>query len=77
MKSYLLTFLLALLVVLTVVTLRRSLAAIGRSAASGPANTTAIGVSPVPLPPTIAIGFTGAAAADQEIDGARKRADLL
>ena len=58
MKNYLLTLLLAMLVVLAAVTLRRGLAGVVGPGVSGPTNTTAIGVSPVPLPPTIAIGVS-------------------
>lgn len=51
MKNYLLVFLLALLVVLTGVTLRRSVAGIGGSPVPFPPPAVAIGGSPVPFPP--------------------------
>jgi hypothetical protein len=56
MKNYILTFLLAVLVVLVSVSLRRAVAATNISA-NNPAALVAIGPGPVPLPPTkVAIG---------------------
>jgi len=52
MKNYLLTFLLALLVVLTSMSLRRSVAGIGTSPVPVPPTVLGIGTSPVPVPPT-------------------------
>ncbi len=54
MKNYLLTFVLALLVVLTGMTVRRAVAGIGGSPVPLPPNATGIGGSPVPLPPNLA-----------------------
>jgi hypothetical protein len=51
MKNYLLAFLLALLVVLTGMSLRRSVAGIGGSPAPMPPNAVGIGGSPAPMPP--------------------------
>jgi hypothetical protein len=56
MKNYLLAFLLALLVVLTGMSLRRSAAGIGGSPVPMPPNAIGIGGSPVPMPPN-AIGM--------------------
>jgi hypothetical protein len=53
MKNYLLTFVLALLVVLTGMTVRRAVAGIGGSPVPLPPNVTGIGGSPVPLPPNV------------------------
>ncbi len=55
MKNYVLTFVLALLVVLSSVGLRRSVAAIGGSPAPLPPDYS-IGGSPAPLPPDYSIG---------------------
>jgi len=52
MKNFLLAFLLALLVVLTGITLRRSVAGIGGSPVPLPPSAVSIGGSPVPLPPS-------------------------
>lgn len=52
MKNYLLTFLLALLVVLTGMSLRRAAAGIGTSPVPVPPTAVGIGTSPVPVPPT-------------------------
>jgi len=51
MKNYLLAFLLALLVVLTGMSLRRSVAGIGGSPPPMPPNAVGIGGSPPPMPP--------------------------
>jgi hypothetical protein len=52
-KNYFLAFLLALLVVLSSVTIRQSVAGIGVSPVPlPPTKALGIGVSPVPLPPT-------------------------
>jgi hypothetical protein len=51
MKNYLLTFLLAVLVVLASAGLRRGVAAIGTSPVPIPPLRSAIGTSPVPIPP--------------------------
>ena len=58
MKNYFLTFALAVLVVLTGVSLKQSMAAIGGSPIPNPPSlATAIGGSPIPNPPaTAAIG---------------------
>ena len=56
MKNYLLAFLLALLVVLTSMSLRRSVAGIGTAPVPMPPNATGIGTAPVPMPPN-AIGI--------------------
>jgi len=57
MKNYFLAFLLALLVVLTGMTLRRSVAGIGGAPTPWPPVKTAIGGAPTPWPPTaVAIG---------------------
>jgi hypothetical protein len=56
MKNYLLAFLLALLIVLSAVTLRRGLAGIGVSPIPWPPNAVGIGVSPIPWPPN-AVGI--------------------
>jgi hypothetical protein len=58
MKNYLLAFMLALLVVLTSMSLRRSVAGIGGSPVPMPPNATGIGGSPVPMPPN-ATGIGG------------------
>jgi hypothetical protein len=58
MKNYLLAFLLALLVVLTGMSLRRSAAGIGGSPVPMPPNAIGIGGSPVPMPPN-ATGIGG------------------
>ena len=55
MKNYLLTFSLAVLVVLTGMTVRRAVAEIGGSPVPLP-KAMAIGGSPVPLPKAMAIG---------------------
>ena len=52
MKNYLLTFFLALLVVLTSMSLRRAVAGIGSSPVPVPPTVLGIGSSPVPVPPT-------------------------
>lgn len=51
MKNYILSFLLALLVVMTSMSLRRSAAGIGTSPVPIPPNVMGIGTSPVPVPP--------------------------
>lgn len=51
MKNYLLAFLLALLVVLTGMSLRRSVAGMGTSPVPMPPNAIGMGTSPVPMPP--------------------------
>ena len=51
MKNYILTFVLALLVALTGVTLRRSVTGFGGSPVPLPPNAVNFGGSPVPLPP--------------------------
>lgn len=56
MKNYFLTFLLALLVVLTSMSLRQAAAGIGTSPAPMPPNVIGIGTSPAPMPPN-AIGI--------------------
>ena len=56
MKNYLLAFLLALLVVLTGMSLRRSVAGIGTSPVPMPPNAIGIGTMPAPMPPN-AIGI--------------------
>jgi len=56
MKNYLLAFLLALLVVLTGMSLRRSAAGIGGSPPPMPPNAVWIGTSPPPMPPN-AVGI--------------------
>jgi hypothetical protein len=58
MKNYILAFLLALLVVLSAVTLRRSVARIGGSPIPWPPNAVGIGGSPIPWPPN-AVGIGG------------------
>jgi len=52
MKNYFLTFALAVLVVLTGVSLKQSMAAIGGSPMPVPPSVTAIGGSPMPVPPS-------------------------
>jgi hypothetical protein len=52
MKNYLLAFLLALLVVLTSMSLGRSAAGIGGAPVPVPPTVTGIGGAPVPVPPT-------------------------
>lgn len=59
MKNYLMTFLLALLVVLTSATLRRSVAGIGGAPVPMPPNVVGIGGAPVPMPPNVT-GIGGA-----------------
>jgi hypothetical protein len=56
MKNYLLAFLLALLVVLTGMSLRRSVAGIGTMPPPMPPNAIGIGTMPPPMPPN-AIGI--------------------
>lgn len=53
MKSYGLTFLLALAVVLTSASLRQSVAAIGGAPVPVPPDVTSIGGAPVPVPPDV------------------------
>jgi len=59
MKNYVLTFLLALLVVLTSMSLRRSMAGIGGAPVPVPPTVTGIGGAPVPVTPTLT-GIGGA-----------------
>lgn len=54
MKNYILTFLLALLVVLTGTTLRRSVAGLGGAPMPIPPPVTALGGAPMPIPPPAA-----------------------
>ncbi len=55
MKNYVLTFLLALLVVLAAVTIRRSL--LGTTPSVGPGPTlVSMGGDPVPIPPMVSMG---------------------
>lgn len=61
MKNYLLAFLLALLVILSSVTVRRSVVGIGGSPAPLPPMALGIGGSPAPLPP-MALGIGGSPA---------------
>ncbi len=51
MKNYVLTFLLAVLIALTSVSLRQTLAGIGGSPAPIPPMVSGIGGSPAPIPP--------------------------
>ncbi len=51
MKNQILTFSLALAVVLAAATVRRSVAAVGGSPVPVPPNVTSVGGSPVPVPP--------------------------
>ena len=59
MKNYILSFLLALLVVMTSMSLRRSVAGIGGAPVPIPPNVVGIGGAPVPIPPNVA-GIGGA-----------------
>jgi len=59
-KTYLLAFLLALLVVLSSVTMRRSVAGIGGTPAPmPPMSALGIGGTPAPMPPMSALGIGG------------------
>ena len=58
MKNYLLAFLLALLVVLTAISLRRGVAGIGGSPTPWPPDAVAIGGSPTPWPANV-LGIGG------------------
>ncbi len=61
MKKYIFAFLLALLVVLTGMTLRRSMAAVGGSPIPWPpARVAAIGGAPIPWPPARVAAIGGA-----------------
>jgi hypothetical protein len=53
MKNYVLTFLLAVLIVLTSTGLRQAFAGIGTSPAPMPPNVIGIGTSPAPMPPNV------------------------
>jgi len=62
-KNYFLAFLLALLVVLSSVSVRRSAAGIGGAPAPmPPMNTLGIGGAPAPMPPMNTLGIGGAPA---------------
>ncbi len=54
MKNYFLSFVLAVLVVLTGVSLKQSVAGIGGAPVPMPPNATGIGGAPVPMPPNAA-----------------------
>ncbi len=59
MRNYVLTLLLAVVVVLTGLTVRRSLSGATRSGADRPTSLIAIGGSPVPVPPPALVSIGG------------------